>query len=414
MRTKLVIFLMIVFCSCGRKTTNETSNTESVIEIDLLSEPESTFKELSDFAENIEYIPLQTTERSLIGSFTLKLLNIENRIYIQNSGLEGEILCFDIYGKFLFKINNRGRGPEEYDFVTDFDVSSDNKILTILSSSTRKLATYEISDTGFTFQRSITLKEPTPWRVSLIPETDKAFMTIPAWSGTEPTLSLLINAEGDTIHFKPNCYKFNRTQSSQGGSRSTEGLLAYNIGDFVCFKEECSDTVFYVDAKNWSFRPRIIFDTHGTLFTPEMKGDSKKIRDNSTSYIPKIFETSKYVFYWYYTIIVEQRIVNLYGFLFNKKTGIKYKFDVGEYREIKLKDDFSGGPDFNIEFRANRCSNGKLFSFAEALTLKKYVDSENFKDAKVKDPKKKSELKRLADSLEDTDNPVLIVVTLKE
>jgi len=414
MRIKLLILAMIVFCSCGRKTANETSNTDSVTKIDLLSEPESTIKELSDFAENIEYIPLQTTERSLIGSFTLKLLDIDNRIYIQNSGLEGEILCFDIYGKFLFKINNKGRGPDEYDFVTDFDISSDNKILTILSGSTRKLVAYGISDTGFTFQRSITLKEPAPWRVSLIPGTDKAFMAIPTWLGTEPTLSLLINAAGDTIHIKPNCYKYNRIQSSQGGSRSIEGLLAYTTGDFVCFKEEFSDTVFYVDAKNSSFRPRIIFDTHGTLFTPEMKGGSEKMKNNSTTYIPKIFETSKYVFYWYYTVIIEQRIVNLYGFLLDKKTNTKYKFDVGEDRKIRLKDDFSGGPDFNIEFRENRCSNGKLFSFVEALTLKKYVDSENFKDANVRDPKKKSELKRLADSLEETDNPVLIVVTPKE
>lgn len=414
MRTKLLILVLIFFCSCGRKSTNETSNVDSVIDIDLFSEPESTVKELSDFAENIEYIPLQTTESSLIGPFTLKLLNLDNRIYIQNSGLEGEIMCFDRGGKFLFKINNKGRGPEEYDFVTDFDVSSDNKVLTILSSSTRKLVAYGISDTGFTFQRSITLKEPAPWRVSLVPETDKAFMAIPTWSGTESTLSLLINSEGDTIHIKPNCYKYNRIQSSQGGSRSIEGLLAYTAGDFVCFKEEFSDTVFYVDAKNSFFRPRITFDTHGTLFTAEMKGGSVKMKNNSTTYIPKIFETSKYIFYWYYTVIVEQRIVNLYGFLFDKNTNTKYKFDVGEDRKIKLKDDLSGGPDFNIEFRENRCSNGKLFSFVEALTLKKYVDSENFKDAKVRDPKMKSELKKLADSLEETDNPVLIVVTPKE
>jgi hypothetical protein len=414
MRTKLLILVLVFFCSCGQKSTIETSKTDSLIEIDLFSEPESTIKGLSDFAENIEYIPLQTTANSLIGPFTLKLLNINDRIYIQNSGLEGEILCFDINGKFLFKINNKGRGPEEYDFVTDFDISSDNKTLKILSSSTRKLVTYGISDTGFNFQRSITLKEPAPWKVSLVPETDMAFMTIPTWLGTEPTLSLLINAVGDTIHFKPNCYKFNRIPSSQGGSRSIEGLLAYSIDDYVCFKEEFSDTVFYVDANNRSFRPRIIFNTHGTLFTPEMKSGSEKMKNNSTTYIPKIYETSKYVFYWYYTVIVEQKIVNLYGFLFDKKTNIKYKFNVGEDRKIKLRDDLSGGPDYNIELREYRCSNGKLFSFVEALSLKKYVTSESFKDAKVRDTKKKSELKRLADSLEETDNPVLIVVTPKK
>ena len=103
MRTKLLILVMIFFSSCGRKSTNEISNTNSLIEIDLLSEPVSTVIELSDFAENIEYIPLQTTESSLIGPFTLKILNIDNKIYIQNGGLEGEILCFDM-GNLL----NRG------------------------------------------------------------------------------------------------------------------------------------------------------------------------------------------------------------------------------------------------------------------------------------------------------------------
>jgi hypothetical protein len=307
---------------------------------------------------------------------------------------------------------NKETGPEEYDFITDFDVSFDNKILTILSSSTRKFLIYGISDTGFTFQRSITLKDPAPWSVTLVPKTYKAFMAIPSWIGTEPTLSLLINTVGDTIHFKRNCYKYNKIQTGQGGSRSKE-WLAYSTGNYVCFKEVCSDTVFYVDAKDNSFKPRIIFDTHGTFFTPEMKAGSEKIRNNTT-FIHNIFETSRYVFYWYYTVIVEQRIVNLYGFLFDKKTETKYKFDVGEDRKIKLKDDISGGPDFEIEFQDNQCSAGKLFSFVEALALKKYVAGEDFNNAKVSDPKKKNELKKLADSLEETDNPVLIVVTPKD
>lgn len=415
MRTKFLVIAILVFCSCGRKGTDNTVKPDSVIEIDLLSEPESVITGLSDIAENIEYIPLQTTENSLIDAFTLKILNVGDRIYIQNGGMAGEILCFDINGKFLFKISNEGRGPEEYDFISDFDVSSDNKILTILSGSTRKLVSYGISDTGFTFLRSITLKEPPPWRVSLIPETDLAFMSIPTWQGTEPALSLLINASGDTILCKPNSYKFERVQTGRPGTRSTEGkFLTYNTGDLVCFKEDFSDTVFYVDAGSSLFRPRIIFNTHGTSFTPEMRGGSDKIKDNSTTYIPRIFETSRYVFCLYYTMIVEQKVVNLYGFFFDKKTNSKYKIDVGEDRTVKLKDDLSGGPDFKIEYQESRCSNGRLFSYAEAMALKKFVDSEDFKNAKVRDPGKRSELKRLADSLKETDNPVLVVVTPKE
>lgn len=99
--------------------------------------------------------------------------------------MNGEILCFNTDGKFLYKLQNRGRGPEEYTFISDFDVSSDNKFLTILSGSSYKLLTYGISDTGFTFRRSITLKDPVPGKISIVPETDKAFLAIAPWTGSE-------------------------------------------------------------------------------------------------------------------------------------------------------------------------------------------------------------------------------------
>jgi hypothetical protein len=398
MRIKVLFFLMIFICYCGRKSTNETGNAGSVIAIDLLSEPVSTVKKLSEFAANIEYKPLQTTESSLMDGFTRKIVSIDKRLYIQNR--EG-IMCFNMVGKFLFKLENRGRGPEEYTYLIDFDVSSDNKSLTILSNS--KLLIYGISDTGFTFQRSLTLKDPAPYRVSMVPETNNAFMSIAPWIGTEPTLSLLINTSGDTIYYKPNCYKYK--MSGKTNFRATNEMLAYSVGNMVCFKEKISDTVFYVDAKTNVFKPRMIFDSHGTTLTPEMRGGSETPGKNTT-FIPYISETSRYVFYWYFTM------QSLNGILFDKTTTTKHKLDVQKDLKISLPDDLSGGPDFNIEYvNKSFCSGGNLFSFVEAITLKRYVESDAFKNAHTSDPKKKKDLKKLADSLKETDNPVLIVVT---
>jgi hypothetical protein len=407
MRTRLLFFLLIIFCSCGRKCANDTINADSIIKIDLLSEPEFKVKKLSELAANIEYIPLQTTESSLMGSVRHKIVNIDKRIYIKN--IEGisraSILCFDMDGKFLFEIENTGRGPEEYTNIEDFDVSSDNKFLTILSSLIHKLLVYGISDTGFTFQRSITLKDPAPYRVSMVPETDKAFLAMPPWLGTEPTLSLLINTIGDTIHLKPNCYKYKMVRKMN--YRASNEMLVYSIRNMVCFKEEFSDTVFYVDTKDNSFRPRIIFDSHDTFFTPEMRGGSET-SGNQTNFIANLFETSRYLFYWCGTTDNRKRI------LFDKKTNTKHKLNTDSELKSELKDDLSGGPDFNIEFFNNYCSGGKLFSFIDAITLKKYVAGEDFKNAKVRDSKKKNELRKLAESLNETDNPVLIIVTPKE
>ena len=72
-----------------------------------------------------------------------------------------------------------------------------------------------------------------------------------------------------------------------------------------------------------------------------MKAGSEKMKNNTT-FIPNIFETSRYVFYWYYTVIVEQKKANLYGFYLRQEDKDNYKFDVGEDRKIKRRDDLTG------------------------------------------------------------------------
>ncbi|MCX6262829.1 MAG: 6-bladed beta-propeller [Bacteroidia bacterium] len=416
MKTIVIIFAMIFFCFCDSKRSKDSSNSDSVIRIDLLSKPKSTVTKLSEFATNVEYIPLQTTKNSLLGEFALKIVSADNKIYIRNSGLGGEIMCFDVNGKFLFKLQNLGRGPEEYTSITDFDVSSDNKILTVLSNVDRKILVYDISGTGCSFERSFSLKEPFPLTIGMVPETDYAFLAIEPWNITAPTLSLLISSNGDTILYKPNCY--GSRQDKRGAYTRT--ALIYQCEKMLCFKEIFSDTVFYIDVKDKSFKPRITFDTHGTLVTPEMWGHPEKGGDHVTS-IFRINETLRFIFYYYW----ENR--SYFCILFDKKTETKYQLDTGvfletianipgEFEKIKFKDDLSGGPDFNqdIRYLNSHFSGGKLFSLVDAIILKNYVASEDFRNARVQDPKNKNELKNLADSLNETDNPVLVVVTLKD
>ena len=58
--------------------------------------------------------------------------------------------------------------------------------------------------------------------------------------------------------------------------------------------------------------------------------------------------------------------------------------------------------------------NNTLVSWIEALELKKIVASESFQNSTPKYPDKKGELVRLASSLKETDNPVMIMVKLKK
>jgi hypothetical protein len=398
MKTMLLIFLVIIFCSCGRKSTNDTGNAGSVMAIDLLSEPESENPGVADIATNVDYIPLQTTKNSLVKTIT-KIVTCDNKIYIRN-GLD-DILCFDKEGIFLFNLNKSGRGPGEYSYITDFDISSDNKILLVLSSG--RILVFNKTGTDFIFTKSINLRQPYPSKISMIPGTSNILLSIDPSTGLEQSLSILINIDGDTLHLKPNLYKFeNKTTNYMMINES----LHFDFENSVCFKEEASDTVFFVNNKTNEFQPRLILDSHGKGFLPKIRYDKEYARSQAAEsyWVYLIIETPRYLIYTYEHNKSRNKI--LYDKSANKKFKIA-QMNFGENFKNELEDDMNGGPFFDPIF----CSEGKIYSSVDALTLKKYVAGEEFAKAKVSEPKKKEALKKLADSLNETDNPVLIVVT---
>ena len=87
---------------------------------------------------------------------------------------------------------------------------------------------------------------------------------------------------------------------------------------------------FMLMQKTIFLNHRIIFNSHGTTLTPEMRGGSETPGKNTT-FIPNISETSRYVFYWYFTM------QSLNGILFDKTTKTKHKLDVQKDQDLSLK-----------------------------------------------------------------------------
>ena len=75
MKTLLIVVLTIVLYSCGMKD----SSTINVI--DLLSTPESEIKNHSEIATDVEYIPFQTSQNSLI-RYIVDFKTNDNKLYI--------------------------------------------------------------------------------------------------------------------------------------------------------------------------------------------------------------------------------------------------------------------------------------------------------------------------------------------
>jgi hypothetical protein len=388
MKTRLLIIIIIILCSCKRK------DTSSIKEIDLLSPPESEIINLSEIATDVNYVPLQTNESSLI-RYIINFKTVNGKFYINT---QKELICFNNNGYFLYKLDQEGRGPGEYQFIGDFDISYNDEILIFLDS--RRVMIFINVDNKFVFYKTLNL-ENDPSNVDFIPGQTNILISYYC-VGNEPFRNLIINLNGDTLKPVPNSYKY--TKVSQMMFASVFENINYSLDNKLYFKYWLSDTVFSIDQSN-NITPSLILNSEGNQLTSSILANLSSIEQMSESIIVSfIIESSHYLFYRYtYKKVVYFRV---YDKVAQKTMG---KTMESSTQAKWVIDDIIGGVDFEPRY----CINGTLYSWVEAITLKNYVSSEKFKNSIVKDPEKKKALETLAYSLKETDNPVLIVVALK-
>lgn len=384
---KLLLFLILIvalFSGCSMQ------KIDNIGVIDLLSQPSDKLTKLSEIASDVEYIPLQTSKNSLI-SYIQDLKTDSTRFYIY---ILTKILCFDKKGKFLYELDNTGRGPEEYIYINDWDISPENNLLLICAN--RKILLYNNTGNSFVFIKSLSFNKILP-KADFIPGQNAILLSFFSPSGNEPLRNVLINFYGDTLKVRQNCYKY--ILSKNMGFGMTWDNLIYNYNNTIHFKEMLSDTVFTLD-QNKEVKPYLILNSHGKHLTPQALANFSFIHLFDYIQIVNIMEVPRYILYNYgYTTTI---YFEIYDKVLNKIFGIDTK--------AFLIDDITGGVNFEPKF----CYNGKLYSWIDAVILKNYVSSESFIKSEGKNLEKKKTLKRLADSLSDTDNPVLIVVTPKK
>jgi hypothetical protein len=99
--------------------------------------------------------------------------------------------------------------------------------------------------------------------------------------------------------------------------------------------------------------------------------------------------------------------------LINKKSGVSTMINLID-SENGIINDLDNGLPFVPEKYFEIGNENYLAAFIQPFELKKHVTSDKFKNSTPKYPEKKKELKQLANSLDENDNPVLMLVKLKE
>ena len=112
------MFLFVLFASCSNKESGSKNLPFLNIEEGLKNQKEMF---LSDIADSIGYIKLETTPECLIGNGSAYIRN--DKVFVHTIK-PARVLVFNTKGKYLYKLDKQGQGPGEYTNLFQFTISN--------------------------------------------------------------------------------------------------------------------------------------------------------------------------------------------------------------------------------------------------------------------------------------------------
>ncbi len=387
-RQFLLILMLVFFYSCDYKGKIETE----IFEIN----PENFSDEkylLSTIADDVSYIPLDNqVPLGLVYSFIFN----ENGLFVSTK--EQGLLNFDRNGKFIKLLAKKGRGPDEYHYGLIFAMDDENRNIYLVDRNTIKV--YQLNGR---FIRSF---------------STKVFFNGAALDIKFFNSSIFLADYGENGTFKYNWVitdTLGNKLSYKSSNVKNPGFLfrgnTYKIGDKLCYYNWLNDTIFSI-SPDFSFKPQYLF-ARGNFRYPENIELNELIagKKMKTFFRPiSMFETTHFVFLRY---AFKDRSSIL---MIDKKSKKTYQGYVENYGSC-IENDFDGGLHFMpdaYQFCYYTDDHEYIITLINPFELKAHVASEAFKNSNPKFPEKKKELEELANSLNENDNPVLMLVKLKE
>ncbi len=397
-----LLTLIVFLFSC----THE-KEADNIIDLTSITEPEET--NLSELGSEISYIPLETNACCIIQQidkmiyedgnyYILGSINPNNEVRDKNAPPpppmmpQRTLYRFSENGEFICQIGHQGRGPSEYIHIHDFLYNkSDNTIDIFFPNDIKKFSL----DGTWIKNTTIDYKEVT----ALGYTNNQMLGYINNPRGKNEYSFVLIDANGRITDEYKNKYKFN---ISKGGIYFRPECIFYQFNGVLHCKELHSDTIFSFD--NGNFLPKYILNQGEAKYTTDLREKSNSTKLSEYIIQKKSFESGNYLFYEYKLKSKDN------CFIQNKSNETKYLIDNG----TGLVNDLDNGPNFKIQNTLTVDGTEYLISWIDAFELKAHVDSSKFKNSTPKFPNKKKELEQMAKSMDENDNPVLMLLKLME
>lgn len=417
MRELVIVIIALFLISCEHENK---INDLRVIDVES-NVGKSRKVLLSEVAESIEYIPLETTEDSFLGIPRKNQFIYENNIlFVCQKGDYYKI--FNSKGNYLSTFNQRGNGPKEYISSNHFEIDSSAKVLSIgsaknivefkttgeyirtinfsIEDSLRGVSYNNLGKIGsnyYVLSTSInTPKDNLNYSAIILDNTSKTVLKIPYPKIAREFANKLAQLKFRYVPFS---------------SPITPSLFRYK--NCVRIITETDENIISV---NENLQIDTVYRLHYGKYCIKNYPGSYNIINTDVPFLQlygSIYESSAFLFmsfrtgklplkHWEYTnrdrVKMSSPVSCSY---FNKETGQFTFIDPCGLDEFGLIDDFEGGPAFWPRYISQ---DDYMVNHIDAFTFIQYA----------KTHKVSEKFKKIAASLKESDNLVLIRVKLKD
>lgn len=388
------IFIFLTFISCkGEVNESETKNTIKVFDLDDLNPTVDKLK-LSDIAESIEYIPLETCDDCLLGNINGIKFTDE---YVFIMGV-GDIFQFDHHGKFIRRLFRVGKGPGEC-YARDFAIDVVNSQIYVYDNFKFK---YNIYNFDGEFINSF--DDPNPDNNTgshFMVQNNQLVFEVSDYAIPQNFVMSYDIGLGEFVYMYENNYKEIDDSDVQRKKWSVwnSGLLR-SFEDKTLFKEKFCDTLYQTTYFK-DVTPRYVFklDKNELTYEDYHTVFIKEILDKR--FIVSYFETSRYV------IVLTGPLS--YIWIYDKAANSAVVIEASTPEDWDLENDLDSGPGISLGtiLALGLHSGDYIYSYLEPLSLIDALDSE---DSSIG---KDSRMYELANQVNENDNPVLVKVKIK-
>ncbi|MFI3321389.1 MAG: 6-bladed beta-propeller [Rikenellaceae bacterium] len=381
----IVALSLLIVYSCGNKGANGSKNI-----VDISNSTKIELK-MSDYFSSVRYLPLETTDESLIGG-NAEIAYCDNDIIVITSA-SGCHVFNSQSGKFLRKVGTKGKGHDEYLAVAPGKIVDGEK-MSIVMSRGLDLIEYSLLD-GSVINSTIPQNIHDSYFGYIIALGDGT------WARGEYNIRgkmanrLYFFDKNRILDSLPNHLNFEPNTKGRISVNKRE-VMAYHFNKETFYKYMYCDTIFNIS--NRSYKPKWIIKLESS--TEDL---AKLLCDDD-------FYTRSLEFHTIQSVVESDNYLFFESSRYEKTKPIIYSKESGEATELKFGgfiDDIEGGLPF---FPRILTSNKKVSSLINCETIlgafEKERGGENSSEIKTSDSFKANFSKLTLDS-----NPVVAIAS---